>query len=123
MSQISAAFAAVCALAVHDGHKNLTGRPGCWERQVDAHWWVAFNPHRQVTECSRDRQQLPPLSVLIEHDNFPVGIVGPEGGIIIRPTRDASPSDAERAFLNAVIGVIGAAKALEYGLIQTEGRA
>jgi len=63
------------ALGVHD----ICHLPGCWEHQVDEHWWIAANGHTEDMVCSSGAT-VPPAMVFIRFNGWPAGFVGPREG-------------------------------------------
>lgn len=47
------AFAKLCDLALTLGAGPMNKHPSCWEHQVDAKWWVAFNGHQEAKLTSK----------------------------------------------------------------------
>lgn len=78
-------YAAICYAQSH-GAKNLKDHPGCWERQVDETWFVAFNGHKEPTPTHGGKKSLGqsvdvlPFSVYVEYNGWPAGILTPSGG-------------------------------------------
>ena len=54
---------------------------GCWELEVDEHWWIAVNGHQGPKDCSRD-VSVPPYHAYIEWCGWPAGMVSPKDGIV-----------------------------------------
>ena len=52
---------------------------GCWEYQIDEHWWVALNGHQQNMKCSKGNE-VRPFEAYIEFNGWPFGILDPYGG-------------------------------------------
>ena len=75
----------VFVLLADYGNKNgaapLTKFEGCWEKQIDEHWWIAMNGHTEPMKCSRGHK-VPPFNCYVEFNGFPAGIMDPYGGII-----------------------------------------
>lgn len=88
--QIATAFALVADLGYAHGARDIGKRPGCWEHQVDNHWFVALNPHGHPTAKvggikpinPEYEVMVPPFSVYIEFNGYPAGIIDAHGGII-----------------------------------------
>lgn len=75
------AFALVAEYAVALGAKSIGSLPGCWEKRIDEHWWVAINGHLEEVPCSHDAP-VPPLCCYIEYDDWPAGVIALDGGDI-----------------------------------------
>jgi hypothetical protein len=74
-------FAAVCDLAISLGVTRINKLPGCWEHQVDEHWWVAVNGHDKPTLCSTETS-VPPFSIYVVFNGWPAGIIDAGGGCL-----------------------------------------
>lgn len=99
--EASQAFALLAEYAVAQGAKSIGALPGCWERRIDDHWWVAVNGHKAVEmPCSREAP-VPPLHAYIEYDNWPAGVISIDGGVIV--AGDAN----EDAFIAALKRALG----------------
>jgi hypothetical protein len=98
--KVSAAMMAVAELGIAVGAAPLNARPGCWEHQVDDRWWIACNPHPELTKCSRG-VNVAPFRVYIEFNGWPAGIVGPDDGWIAAGT--AANEDALLGAIRAAI--------------------
>jgi hypothetical protein len=78
--EISTVFAKICDLGLALGHTSIKDQPGCWEHQIDEHWWFAINPHDVSTECTGGTE-VPPYTVYIKFYDWPFGLVSPLGGM------------------------------------------
>lgn len=78
---VTEAFAEIAALAERLGVSNIVAQPGCWEHQIDDRWWMAVNPHKEPTACSKGAD-VPAMSAVLEFNGWPAGIIDPFGGII-----------------------------------------
>ena len=97
VSKIAEAFVAVADLAMRLGLSRLNELPGCWERQIDADWWIALNAHDVPTKCSAG-PDVPPFSVYIRWRDWPTGVIDPGGGVLMMgPGEDAFIAAVERA--------------------------
>jgi hypothetical protein len=72
---------AVVNMAERLGVKSINTLPGCWEHQIDKHWWIAVNGKRKPQMCSKG-VQVPPFSIYIEFNGWPAGICDSHGGVI-----------------------------------------
>jgi len=97
---IPEAFLKICELGHALGMRNIKDLPGCWEHQVDDHWWIATNAHRESIRCSKDIE-VPSCSTYIEFNGWPAGIITPAGGQIA-----AGEAANEDAFLAALDGAL-----------------
>lgn len=75
------AFYLVAEYAVALGAKFIGDLPGCWEKGIDEHWWVAVNGHDDDVVCSRGTP-VPPGTCYVEHKKWPAGMVTEDGGVI-----------------------------------------
>lgn len=80
---VSEAFYAAVLFAGATGSPPLNTLPGCFEAQVDDHWWIAINAHAHEMACSRGAD-VPPYHVYVERDDWPAGLIGPSGGLLAR---------------------------------------
>lgn len=73
-----------CELGLALGLKDLHKLPGCWEHQVDEHWWLAFNAHGERGKCSQSAgsSDIPAFTIYFEFNGWPAGMVGPDGGTL-----------------------------------------
>lgn len=79
--QICTAFVEVCEYSYAMGARDINKKPGCYESQVDDHWWFAINPHGETYKCSRGAS-VPGLHVYVEFNEFPAGIISAYGGVL-----------------------------------------
>jgi hypothetical protein len=79
--RISAAFDEIAQLAIRLGVVPLNAKPGCWEYQVDAHWWIAVNGHREALKCSKG-VEVKPFECYAEWNGWPAGSFSPAGWIM-----------------------------------------
>ena len=80
--QIGEAFMLVMDWSERRGAAPLNQWPGCWEGEIDEHWSVSINGHREEHEDSRGGP-VPPFSAAINWNGFPAGIIHLNGGIIV----------------------------------------
>lgn len=97
MAQAPEAFAIVAEYAVALGAKSISALPGCWEKRIDEHWWVAINGHKDDMACSREAPPVPSLHCYIEYDGWPAGLISLQDGVIA-----AGESANEDTFIAAV---------------------
>lgn len=81
MADAADAFELLAGYAVALGAKSIGTLPGCWEKGIDEHWWVAINGHDDDMACSRGAM-VPPGFCYIEHDKWPAGMFSADGGVI-----------------------------------------
>lgn len=101
---LSEAFTRVCDLALALGVKSIKDLPGCWEYQVDEHWWIAVNGHNGATRCAKGAD-VPPFRCYVEFNGWPAGIIDPYGGTIV--AGEAANEDAFIAALDKAIEAVG----------------
>lgn len=77
--KVAALFNELCEFGMALGMKDLNQLPGCWEQQVDEHWWIACNAHRERVKCSTG-ESVPPFCFYIVFNGWPAGIVNAGGG-------------------------------------------
>ena len=75
------AFYAVVELGLACGVTRISELPGCWERDIDGHWWIAVNGGTAPRECSRGAT-VPAVTAYVEYNGFPAGFLGPSAGIL-----------------------------------------
>jgi hypothetical protein len=78
---VTEAFGKIAKLAVLLGVKNIRELSGCWELQIDEHWWIAVNGHREPVKNSLG-DDVPPFEAYIQFNDWPAGLISPRGGII-----------------------------------------
>lgn len=94
------AFVVVCEMGVAMNIAPVNTMPGCWEHQVDDHWWIAMNGHNDEMVTSKG-QKVPPFHVYAERNGWPCMLFSPAGGGgFTSPTRPEG--DMEREFIEAV---------------------
>jgi hypothetical protein len=76
-----ALFVLLCELAEKDDAAPLLKHAGCWERQIDEHWWIAVNGHREEKQNSHGGM-VPPFNCMVEFNGWPAGLFDPYNGII-----------------------------------------
>lgn len=79
MADLERFFAALVALAGALDAMPMNRHEGCWELEIDEHWWLAVNGHRQPLECSRG-VAVAPFACYVEFNGFPAGIIDAGGG-------------------------------------------
>jgi len=98
--RIITAFDEIAQLAIRLGVVPLNARPGCWEFQVDEHWWIAVNGHRESLKCSKG-VAVEPFNAYVEFNGWPAGSFNPAGGIMA--AGEAANEDAFIAALRAAV--------------------
>ena len=81
MTEKEALFMLVAKLAEKDDAAPIHKFPGCWERKIDEHWWIAVNGHRDERLCSKGGK-VPPFNCYVEFNGWPAGLFDPFDGII-----------------------------------------
>ena len=76
------AFALIAELAEALGVTAIGKLAGCWERDLDAHWFIAVNGHSAPTPCSKGAD-VPPFTCYVEWNGWPAALVTPAGGEIV----------------------------------------
>lgn len=94
--QISEAFYELMKLGSRLGVSNINELPGCWEHQVNEHWFIAVNAHEAPIKCSKVAD-VPPIHCYVEYNGWPAGLINPRGGTIA-----AGECANEDAFIKAV---------------------
>lgn len=93
---MSLAVAKLAELVLAAGGAPLNKHEGCWEHQLDEHWWIAWNGHREDRSCSR-AASVPPFHCFVEYNGWPAGLIQPYGGIIA-----AGAAANENTFIAAI---------------------
>lgn len=75
------AFARIAELGGALGVRNVNELPGCWEHQIDEHWHLSLNGHKEAITDSKGRE-VPPFHASIDWNGWPAGLISPGGGII-----------------------------------------
>jgi hypothetical protein len=75
-------FLLLAELGVKDGVAPIHNLPGCWERQIGPHWWVAVNGHKQPMLCSKSEIPVAPFHCYVMFNGWPAGLFDPYGGTI-----------------------------------------
>ena len=79
--QVCEAFAKIADLACVLGAVNLKKREGCWEHQIDKHWFIAINAHETTTK-TKAGIEVEPFGCYVEFNGWPAGLFTPFGGMI-----------------------------------------
>lgn len=69
----------VAELSIALGVAPINNLDGCWEHQVDSHWWIALNGHKEPIKTSKG-VEVEPFSCYVEFNGWPAGIFNPFGG-------------------------------------------
>ena len=75
---------AIFAYAKRAGVAAISQRPGCWEVDIDGHWWFARSPygrqrgHATDEACSRGPWVLP-FGVYVEYNGSPAAVLDVNG--------------------------------------------
>lgn len=81
MSEKEPLFILIARLAEKDGAAPINNLPGCWERQIGDHWWVAINAHGEPKKCSKGAD-VEPFHCYVQFNGWPAGVFTPYGGVI-----------------------------------------
>jgi hypothetical protein len=95
------AFILVGELAYRRGARNIRARPGCHKVEVDDEWTVHVNAHAESAEMEAGLT-VPPLSMFVEYNGWPAGLIDSGGGIVAAGT--SANEDKLCAALEAAIG-------------------
>ena len=95
---ITEVFVEIAALAERIGVAPINALLGCWEHQVDPHWWIAVNGHAEPVQCSMGTK-VPSFSAYVQFNGWPAGIINPFGGTLV--AADAANEDTFIAALQA----------------------
>lgn len=93
---VTEAFAEIAALAARLNIRDIGHMPGCWEQQIDEHWWIAVNGHCAETKCSFG-EAVPPFSAYVRFNGWPAGIISQFDGCLA-----AGAAANEDAFIAAL---------------------
>lgn len=80
--KIPEVFLAVADLAKARALKPANQYPGCMEIEVDEHWWIALNGHREAMACSKG-PVVDSFTMYVEFNGWPAGVVGIDGGVLV----------------------------------------
>lgn len=61
------------------GARDVSKLPGCWEAEIDEHWWVALNAHDHPIKCSQGAT-VPPYAAFVYFNGWPGGVIDAFGG-------------------------------------------
>ena len=81
MSEKDCLFILIAKLAEKDGASPINKYAGCWERQIDPHWWISVNGHTEEKKNSHGGT-VPPFNCVVEFNGWPAGLFNPYGGLI-----------------------------------------
>lgn len=93
---ISEVFAKLADLAIALGITDINKLEGCWEHNVDEHWFITINGHNKTIKNSKD-VEVPAYHCYVEFNGWPAGIFSPFGGAIC-----AGKLANEDTFLDAI---------------------
>lgn len=84
IAPIAAAFCAMADLCIALGEHPLHKHEGCWEHQIDEHWWIALNghPEKRLMRKLPHMEPLEPFHAYVEWNGWPAGIITAFGGIL-----------------------------------------
>ena len=99
------AMCAVADLGFAMGIHDICKLPGCYELQIDKHWWIAMNGHWEKIKCSKG-VTIDPFHCYVEWNGWPAGIFSAFGGSIV-----CGEAANENTFIEAV--KVATAKALK----------
>lgn len=99
-SPIAEAFALAVDYALTQGAENINELPGCWEADVDEHWWIAINGHKEPAQSSKG-VEVAPFHWYVMLNDWPAGVIHPYGGEVI-----GGVSNNEDAFIEALQAAI-----------------
>ena len=69
-------FSKVVDLMLALGVEGINTLPGCWEHQVDEHWLVKVNGHKEPID------DIQPYEIMVWFNGWPAGIIHPNRGVI-----------------------------------------
>lgn len=81
MDPMPDAYTTAAELVIALEQAPLHRHAGCWEHQIDEHWWLAFNGHADPVRCSHG-VTVQSQHCYIEFDGWPAGDMSPAGGFI-----------------------------------------
>jgi hypothetical protein len=101
-------FEAIIEMCDRLGVQGIGSFPGCWEYEIDKHWWVAVNGHTEPvkalspTDVKYDRPgtDVPPFTAYVEFNGWPAGLIDPTGGVLA-----AGAAANEATFIEACAAV------------------
>lgn len=80
---LSEAMMAVADMMTALGRTHLNQHIGPAIHDVDEHWRVVLNPHREFVRYGEKAEiEIPPFSCYIEFNGWPAGLINPYGGAI-----------------------------------------
>lgn len=87
------------------GASSIKDVPGCWEHQINEHWWVAANGHSTPQDCSKS-DGVPPFSFVLFYGDlpWPTVLVGPYQGLLVGGHDLGALEDQVIAAVKAAIG-------------------
>lgn len=97
IEQICTAFDRIAELGIVLGVSPLNKIDGCWECQIDEHWWIAVNGHKTAIKTS-DGIKVEPYTCFVKFNGWPAGVFDPVNGGVIAAGTLAN----EDAFIKAI---------------------
>lgn len=94
--QVCTAFAKIADLACLLGAVSINKFKGCWEHQINEHWFVAVNGHKTPMKTKKGIK-VEPFGCYVEFNGWPAGLFNPFGGTIA-----AGNLANEDAFIKAI---------------------
>ena len=78
---ITNAMVLIAELAKKLGVSNIKALPGCWEHQIDEHWKIYLNGHREAVTIASG-VSVEPFNCWVEYNGWPAGSFDGFGGVI-----------------------------------------
>ena len=73
-------FSKVVDLMLALGVEGINTLPGCWEHQVDEHWFIKVNGHKEPID------NIQPYEMIVWFNGWPAGVIHPDRGVIAAGT-------------------------------------
>ena len=100
--EVSEAFDKIAQLVIKLGAHPMTRYPDCWEHDLDEHWKISINGHREPRKNSVG-VTIEPFHCYVEFNGWPAGMFNPKGGSIAAGTV-ANEDEFIRAIEKAING-------------------
>lgn len=105
--QLCEAFSLMGDLAGALGVRSIKDLPGCWEHQVDGHWKIYVNGHREPINTTTG-VEVKPYQCYVEFNGWVAAFFGPSGGEFV-----AGALANENTFCDAMKAAIALAETPE----------
>lgn len=95
MVTITEVFGIIVELAESMGVQDINQEAACWEVDIDSHWSISVNGHREAVTCVHG-VNVAPFTAYLQYNGWPAGMITPLSGLIA-----AGNAVNEQSFIDA----------------------